>query len=129
MTLARIYLVVLALGFAVPGLIGLVLPDWVAKQYGFQFNSFEGATEIRSLGAMCVVIGVMQWVASRRDRWLAAAIDASALLLLALMAGRVVGLLIDGFEQPTIRAELLIESLMLLPVPYLRRQLAGANPQ
>lgn len=96
------------------GLLGVLSPELVADYYGFIYDLPQSKTTMRVLASLFVSSGLILLLAAVFGWW-----DQFGVLLclvavlLAFVFARVLGLSIDGWEQPGMLGELIFELCFL----------------
>lgn len=122
MRFARLSLILAALGMVGFGLPLLIRPSLLGV-VGVALTRPAAATEIRAFyGGLELGLAAFFFAASRRDGWLRPALFAQAAGLGAIVAARLLGVLIDGSAEPMIFLFATIEGTgALLGIVALRR--------
>jgi uncharacterized protein YjeT (DUF2065 family) len=114
--------------FVVLGFIGFLFPDFFAKVYGFSLLSIESKTEVRALSGFSIGVGYLITHFAVLLSNQKVVLFSLGVLLLAFITPRIIGLIIDGVNQPTMIKELGFESIALIVVFFLyKREVRNGN--
>jgi hypothetical protein len=109
------------------GVVGCFSPDAVASYYGFVYEQLEAKTTVRVLAGLCMGVGgLLMYFAYYCDNQ-RPIIFSLGIILLSFALPRLLGLIVDGFNQPDMWYELLFEIGALLFVVYVYRRYRAAN--
>ena len=114
MNTARYFNIFCALVFIIVGIMGIMYPDGAAKFYGLSLNTLDGKTEIRALSGFGLSVGVvLGYFAFKLDNQKPILLSLG-IILLGYIIPRLIGLYLDGINQPIIHKELLFEVVILI---------------
>lgn len=130
LTIARVYVWVMALILGALGLVALAAPDIVMPQLGLSPLAVKGTAEIRGLygGAFCAWCAIL--IAGTRPRaWAGGLLVAMTVTMGGIAAARIASLIADG-EVPFNAPALISEGLLALAcwVLYRGKRQALAAP-
>ncbi len=101
MAFARFVLFASALVFAGTGAAFLLVPHTMAALIGIDLGGAVGATDVRAVyGGLEIAIGVVLAAAARHAHRVVAGLMVQIVLFTGLIAGRIVGLGVDGVPEP-----------------------------
>jgi len=117
--MAKILNISIGVLFLMLGLFGVFFPETVGEYYGWSYQTLQSKTQLRVLlgsfaGIGCLLIYLGYQCADQRP-----VLFALAILNISYILPRVVGLVVDGLEQPLIMYELLFEVSLLLVIRVL----------
>ncbi|EGG95468.1 hypothetical protein IMCC1989_2835 [gamma proteobacterium IMCC1989] len=100
------------------GIVGCFFPDAVANYYGFVYEQLEAKTTVRVLAGLCMGVGglLMYFACCCYDQ--RPVLLSLGVILISFAAPRLLGLIVDGIDQPNMWYELLFEISALLFVVY-----------
>jgi hypothetical protein len=109
------------------GVVGCFFPDAVANYYGFVYEQVEAKTTMRVLGGLFMGVGgLLMYFACNSDDQRPVVISLGVILA-GFALPRLLGLMVDGIEQPDMWYELLFEICSLLFVVYVYRRCSATN--
>lgn len=126
--MAKIFSSIVGLSFIAVGIIGVFLPEALASFYGFTLQSLQAKTELRAVSGLSLSVGYLlihfAWVLEKQTIVLLTVM----ILTFSYLAPRILGLILDGFDQPMMHKELIVE-LVVLVIAFIlyKREAAKEN--
>ena len=109
------------------GVVGCFFPDVVADYYGFVYAQVEAKTTMRVLAGLCMGVGgLIVYFACRSDDQRPVVLSLGVILA-SFALPRLLGLMVDGFDQTDMWYELFFEISSILFVAYVYCRCSAAN--
>jgi len=109
------------------GVVGCFFPDAVANYYGFVYEQVEAKTTMRVLGGLCMGVGgLLMYFAFYSDDQRPVVLSLGVFLA-SFALPRLLGLMVDGVDQPGMWYEFFFEICSLLFVVYVYRRCSATN--
>lgn len=123
--MAKVFNLLIALSFIALGIIGVFLPEALASFYGFTLQNIEAKTELRAVSSLSLGVGYLLVYFALVSKKQTVILLCVAGLTFIYFLGRLLGLMLDGFDQPMILKESIIELVVILIALYLYKQEAA----